>query len=104
MRIDCNSPAALEGIQQILQVRPDLLVGAFGGANTLKVFAGPFPGVMLHLDPGEGRIRNTRSFCVWEGGGEHNVARGAKRCFGSDTAIVTALAYADGKIYQARNY
>jgi 2-dehydro-3-deoxygluconokinase len=29
---------------------------------------------------------------VWEGGGEYNVARGLKRCFGLDTAIVTALA------------
>ena len=31
-------------------------------------------------------------FRVWEGGGEYNVARGLKRCFGMDTAIVTALA------------
>ena len=29
---------------------------------------------------------------VWEGGGEYNVARGLKRCFGLRTAIVTALA------------
>ena len=47
--------------------------------------------VMLRLDPGEGRIHTTRSFQVWEGGGEYNVARGLKRCFGLDTAIVTAL-------------
>ncbi len=47
--------------------------------------------VMLRLDPGEGRIHTTRSFRVWEGGGEYNVARGLKRCFGLDTAIVTAL-------------
>lgn len=48
--------------------------------------------VMLRLDPGEGRIATTRSFRVWEGGGEYNVARGLTRCFGLDTAIVTALA------------
>ncbi len=48
--------------------------------------------VMLRLDPGEGRIRTTRSFRVWEGGGEYNVARGLRRCFGMRTGIVTALA------------
>ncbi len=48
--------------------------------------------VMMRLDPGEGRVRTTRSFRVWEGGGEYNVARGLRRCFGLRTAIVTALA------------
>ncbi|MBR8534032.1 sugar kinase [Carboxylicivirga sediminis] len=48
--------------------------------------------VMLRLDPGEGRIRTTRSFAVWEGGGEYNVSRGLRKCFGKKTAIVTALA------------
>lgn len=48
--------------------------------------------VMLRLDPGDGRIATTRSFRAWEGGGEYNVARGLKRCFGMETAIVTALA------------
>jgi 2-dehydro-3-deoxygluconokinase len=48
--------------------------------------------VMLRLDPGEERIATTRSFRVWEGGGEYNVARGLRRCFGLRTAIVTALA------------
>ena len=48
--------------------------------------------VMLRLDPGEGRIHTARAFQVWEGGGEYNVARGLKRCFGLDTAIVTAFA------------
>ena len=48
--------------------------------------------VMLRLDPGEGRIATTRSFRVWEGGGEYNVARGLRRCFGLRTGIVTALA------------
>lgn len=47
--------------------------------------------VMLRLDPGDERIHTTRNFRVWEGGGEYNVARGLKRCFGLDTAIVTAL-------------
>lgn len=48
--------------------------------------------VMLRLDPGEGRIRSARSFRVWEGGGEYNVARGLRRAFGLRGAIVTALA------------
>ena len=48
--------------------------------------------VMLRLDPGEERIATTRTFRVWEGGGEYNVARGLKRCFGMDAAVVTALA------------
>jgi 2-dehydro-3-deoxygluconokinase len=48
--------------------------------------------VMLRLDPGENRIHTTRQFQVWEGGGEYNVARGLRRCFGLRTAIVTALA------------
>jgi len=48
--------------------------------------------VMLRLDPGDERISTTRHFRVWEGGGEYNVARGLKRCFGMDTAVVTALA------------
>jgi 2-dehydro-3-deoxygluconokinase len=47
---------------------------------------------MLRLDPGEERVTTTRHFRVWEGGGEYNVARGLKRCFGLDAAIVTALA------------
>src|SRR4051794_21014641 len=47
--------------------------------------------VMLRLDPGDARIATARQFRVWEGGGEYNVARGLKRCFGLDTAIVTAL-------------
>jgi len=47
--------------------------------------------VMLRLDPGERRIHTTRSFDVWEGGGEYNVARGLRRCFGLRTAIATAL-------------
>jgi len=48
--------------------------------------------VMLRLDPGEGRVRNARRFTVWEGGGEYNVARGLRRCFGLRTAVCTAFA------------
>jgi 2-dehydro-3-deoxygluconokinase len=47
--------------------------------------------VMLRLDPGDGRVRTARQFRVWEGGGEYNVARGLRRCFGLRTGIVTAL-------------
>lgn len=57
--------------------------------------------VMLRLDPGDDRIHTARNFRVWEGGGEYNVARGLKRCFGMDTAIVTAFAdNAVGKLLQ----
>src|SRR6201984_2101 len=48
--------------------------------------------VMLRFDSGEYRIWTTRRFTVSEGGGEYNVARGLKRCFGLDAAIVTAFA------------
>ena len=48
--------------------------------------------IMLRLDPGDSRIRTARSLRVWEGGGEYNVARGLRKCFGLKTAAVTALA------------
>lgn len=48
--------------------------------------------VLLRLDPGEGRIRTSRQFTAWEGGGEYNVARGARRCFGLRTGILTGFA------------
>ncbi len=48
--------------------------------------------IMLRLDPGEGRVRCAREFEVWEGGGEYNVARGLRRCFGFKTAVATAFA------------
>jgi len=48
--------------------------------------------VMLRLDPGEGRIRTARSFRAWEGGGEYNVVRGLRRCFGLNTGVITAFA------------
>ena len=48
--------------------------------------------IMLRLDPGEGRIRCAREFRVWEGGGEYNVMRGLRRCFGMQTGVITAFA------------
>ena len=48
--------------------------------------------VMIRLDPGDGRIHTTREFKAWEGGGEYNVARGLKRVFNKDAAIVTSIA------------
>ena len=48
--------------------------------------------VMLRLDPGEGRSHTARQFTAWEGGGEYNVARGLRRCFGLKTGVVTAFA------------
>ncbi len=48
--------------------------------------------VMLRLDPRESRVRTARHFDVYEGGGEYNVARGLRKCFGLRAAIVTALA------------
>ena len=57
--------------------------------------------VMLRLDPGEGRIRNAREFKAWEGGGEYNVTRGLRKCFGMNCAVVTSLASNDiGKLVE----
>ncbi len=50
-----------------------------------------FGEVMLRFDPGFGRVRNARSFQVWEGGGEYNVARAARKCWGKRSTAVTAL-------------
>ena len=47
--------------------------------------------VMLRLDPGEGRIRTARQFRAWEGGGEYNVVRGLRRCFGLKTAVINYI-------------
>jgi 2-dehydro-3-deoxygluconokinase len=48
--------------------------------------------IMLRLDPGNERIHTSRNFRVWEGGGEYNVARGLRRCFGLRAAVATAFA------------
>lgn len=47
--------------------------------------------VMLRLDPGDSRTRCARSFQVWEGGGEYNVARGLGRVFGRRATVLTSL-------------
>ena len=47
--------------------------------------------VMLRLDPGEGRIHTTRTFSVWEGGGEYNVCRGARRCGKPGSEVQSAV-------------
>lgn len=47
--------------------------------------------VMLRFDPGFGRVRTARRFDVWEGGGEYNVARAARKCFGLRALVATAL-------------
>lgn len=61
-------------------------------ANECTFDAASLGEVMLRLDPGEGRIRTARSFRAWEGGGEYNVIRGLRKCFGLKTAVITALA------------
>ncbi|MFW5860038.1 MAG: PfkB family carbohydrate kinase [Planctomycetota bacterium] len=47
--------------------------------------------VMIRLDPGDMRIHTARQFTVWEGGGEYNVARGLRRCFGKRTALASSF-------------
>lgn len=47
--------------------------------------------ILLRLDPGEGRIKTARHFAAWEGGGEYNVARGLRKCFGMKTSVITAF-------------
>lgn len=47
--------------------------------------------VMIRLDPGDMRVKTARSFRVWEGGGEYNVTRGLAKCFGLNTAVITAM-------------
>src|SRR5437773_4610895 len=61
-------------------------------ANSCKYDMIALGEIMLRLDPGEGRVRTAREFKAWEGGGEYNVARGLRRCFGLRTAVCTAFA------------
>lgn len=61
-------------------------------ANSCKYDILAMGEVMIRLDPGDERIHTARYFRVWEGGGEYNVARGLKRCFGKRAAVVTAIA------------
>ena len=55
--------------------------------------------VMLRLDPGEGRIRTARSFRAWEGGGEYNVVRGLRRCFGMNGRTVIQIIGNHGAVF-----
>ncbi len=48
--------------------------------------------ILLRFDPENERIHNARSFSVYDGGAEYNVARGLSKVFRRKTAIVTALA------------
>src|SRR6476619_2975348 len=50
-----------------------------------------FGEVMLRFDPGFGRVRTARQFQVWDGGGEYNVARDMRKCWGKRASVVTAL-------------
>ncbi|HTX41611.1 MAG TPA: sugar kinase [Acidobacteriaceae bacterium] len=85
---ETNRTCLTENGEQRL-VNMDPIVLREGGARWEQISLGE---VMLRLDPMEGRIHTTRHFAVWEGGGEYNVARGLRRCFGMKTAIATALA------------
>jgi len=69
-------------MSEILRIRP---------ASETKWDCAAFGEVMLRFDPGFGRVRNARSFQVWEGGGEYNVARAMRKCWGKRAAVVTAL-------------
>lgn len=50
-----------------------------------------FGEVMLRFDPGFGRVRNSRTFQVWEGGGEYNVARAMRKCWKRRATVITSL-------------
>lgn len=59
--------------------------------------------IMLRLDPGQERVKNARSFSVWEGGGEYNVTKALRKTFGLRTATVTALVDNDvGRLIEDR--
>lgn len=80
----CDAPQPLHiSTMSILKIKP---------AAECKYDLVSLGEIMLRLDPGEGRIRTTREFRAWEGGGEYNVARGLRRCFGMKTAVCTAFA------------
>ena len=82
--VDASPPAAVG--------QPGMILPAIRPPDAARWDLVALGEVMLRLDPGEERIHTTRSFRVWEGGGEYNVARGLRRCFGLRTTIVTALA------------
>jgi len=66
----------------VLKIRP---------ASECQWDCAAFGEVMLRFDPGHGRVRNARTFQVWEGGGEYNVARAMRKCWGKRATHVTAL-------------
>jgi 2-dehydro-3-deoxygluconokinase len=68
--------------EEILNIRP---------ASECKWDCVSFGEVMLRFDPGFGRVRTARQFTVWEGGGEYNVARAMRKCWGKRASVVTAL-------------
>lgn len=68
--------------RSVLNIRP---------ASECRWDVASFGEVMLRLDPGFGRVRNTRQFQVWEGGGEYNVARAGRKCWGKRATVVSAL-------------
>jgi 2-dehydro-3-deoxygluconokinase len=67
---------------EILKIRP---------ASACKWDCVSLGEVMLRLDPGFGRVRTARQFQVWEGGGEYNVCRAMRKCWGKRSSVVTAL-------------
>ena len=69
-------------MSEFLKIRP---------ASETKWDCASFGEVMLRFDPGFGRVRNARSFQVWEGGGEYNVARAMRKCWGKRATVITAL-------------
>src|SRR6185312_15482556 len=69
-------------MSDILKIRP---------AADVKWDCVSFGEIMLRFDPGFGRVRTARQFQVWEGGGEYNVARAMRKCWGKRASVVTAL-------------
>ena len=84
--------AQLDGIEERARVRRRRRRERPSSAESCRYDLVALGEVMLRFDPGDGRIATTRTFSVSEGGGEYNVARGLRRCFGMRTAIVTAFA------------
>ena len=91
------------GLEGRGEVKEDAKDGNFEGKHKMETLkqkdkaecrwdAASLGEIMLRLDPGDGRIHTTREFKVWEGGGEYNVVRGLRRCFGMQTTTVTAFA------------
>ena len=69
-------------MSDVLKIRP---------AADVKWDCVSFGEIMLRFDPGFGRVRTARQFQVWEGGGEYNVARAMRKCWGKRASVVTAL-------------